>query len=61
MNCWEYMKCPNDKKQNCDVFLYGHGKECWQVPKENYKGNKSSSKSCIHCPWYIKNYKKNKI
>ncbi|MDG6228483.1 MAG: hypothetical protein QCH96_00795 [Candidatus Thermoplasmatota archaeon] len=61
MNCWEYMKCPRSKKQQCDVFIYGHGKECWAVPKEGIKIHTPSKHTCLNCQWYIKNYRAGKI
>jgi methyl-accepting chemotaxis protein len=60
MNCWEYMRCPEKRKNNCEVFLYSYGKECWNIPKElSYHQGKSTA-SCLTCPWYIKNYRENK-
>jgi len=61
MNCWEYKRCPNGKKQQCEVFIYGHGKECWRVPKESHTNKTSKKESCITCSWYIKNYREGKV
>ncbi|MFH1014043.1 MAG: hypothetical protein V1769_06015 [Thermoplasmatota archaeon] len=55
------MKCPASRKNNCEVFIYGHGRECWGIPKEGTKAYMSSNHSCLNCPWYVKNYKEGHV
>ena len=54
-NCWEYMKCPKNMRENCEAYTEGYGKECWLIAKHNLKGCSTQPDSCFNCPWYKKN------
>jgi hypothetical protein len=56
-NCWEFMKCPEEIKINCEAYKRDFGKECWMVSKDTGKGCYAYKKynGCRKCPWFIKN------
>jgi len=54
-NCWEYMKCPKNMRENCESYTEGYGKECWLIAKHNLKRCPTHPDSCFNCLWYKKN------
>ena len=56
-NCWEFLNCPNEKKENCIVYQLDTGKDCYlflnHIEKERYAYNLHDT--CINCPWYKEN------
>ncbi len=56
-NCWEYMKCPDERRKKCKVFKLDFGKECWFLVRDGVEGCYNSKKynNCDDCPWYVKN------
>jgi hypothetical protein len=28
-NCWEFMKCPKERREKCNIYKMDSGKECW--------------------------------
>ncbi len=57
LNCWEFMKCSNEIKENCEAYKRNLGQECWLVAKEIGTGCFGYSKQdgCRNCPWFIVN------
>ena len=55
-NCWEFMKCPNSIRENCEAYKRDFGKECWMVVKDTGTGCYAYKKynGCRKCPWFIK-------
>jgi len=31
-NCWEFMDCPEERKEKCPAFTQNLGRRCWRVP-----------------------------
>ena len=29
IDCWDFMKCPIERKDSCPAFVNNRGKECW--------------------------------
>ena len=56
-NCWEFMNCPQDVKENCEAYSRNLGQECWLVAQDVGTGCNgfNKHKGCRNCPWYIKN------
>jgi len=52
-NCWEFIKCSKDIKENCDVYKTESGKECWLLVDVD-KGGPAAKCSCFNCEWYKK-------
>lgn len=50
-NCWEFMNCPKNDKEECLVFQNDMGKECWFVPHIK-KACPEKYDDCTRCPWY---------
>jgi len=48
-NCWEYMKCPKNMRENCEAYTESYGKECWLMPKYNLRGCPAHPDSCFNC------------
>jgi hypothetical protein len=57
-NCWEFMECPEENKRTCEVFKQKLGQECWHVPSINFKSFLNRPKTCITCPFFMKNSSK---
>jgi len=56
-NCWEFMKCPNNIKENCEAYIRNLGQECWLIAENTGTGCHGYNKydGCTNCPWFIKN------
>lgn len=37
-NCWDYLKCPKERKAVCPAFTKGQGNDCWKVPNTLCRG-----------------------
>ena len=55
-NCWEFMKCPEEIRQKCQVYGKSLGREGWLVTKDATTRCFACKKydSCMDCPWYKK-------
>jgi len=55
-NCWEFMKCPKEQRDRCNIYKMDSGKECWFMssPECGCLGSKEKG-SCFNCPWFKKN------
>jgi len=47
--CYEFMKCPIERKTKCDVYLSGSGGRCWDVVTALCK--KDGAHNCHACPF----------
>ncbi len=54
-NCWEFMNCPEEKREECMVYEEGWGKDCW-IFIDYAAGCHSyaAHNSCLKCPWFRK-------
>lgn len=52
-NCWQYMDCPTEIKETCEVYLANMGDQCWLLMHIK-RGCPASKKydGCLNCPWY---------
>ena len=59
-NCWDFWKCPVDRKENCHAYKADLGDKCWIVVGHPVGlSNKcpkliNNFKSCFECPWFKK-------
>jgi len=55
-NCWEFMKCPEKIKKQCNVYLLDYGRDCWFF-KEIRNGGifRLYNGGCVKCTWFKKN------
>ena len=54
-NCWEFLNCPEDIRNKCEVFKLDSGKECWFLGDGKCA---CSNTACFDCDWYKKNNSK---
>jgi hypothetical protein len=56
LNCWEFMKCPKERRDKCSIYKMDSGKECWFIssPETGCLGSKEKG-GCFNCPWFKKN------
>jgi len=54
-NCWEFMKCKQETRENCDVYRLDAGKECWFLTNVHKGCNNLKDGDCFNCPWFKKN------
>ena len=47
--CYEYIKCPTERKTNCDVYKLGNANKCWEVVTALCKVDVEHS--CRECPF----------
>ncbi|MEG6513677.1 methyl-accepting chemotaxis protein [Desulforamulus ruminis] len=57
INCWEHLKCPEDRKNQCPAFIEKRGSECWKVSKTLCKGQLQGTMAqkignCRKCDFY---------
>ena len=54
-NCWRFLKCPKNIREDCAVYQTDSGKECWLLTNIE-KGCPAAEKysGCLNCPWYEK-------
>ena len=58
MNCWEFKKCPEDRKKQCPAFP-GRGLDCWKVTGTMCMGIEQGTTAlkiafCRSCNFYNK-------
>ena len=55
-NCWEFWNCPEEIRNNCEIFKLNAGKECWFLSNSS-KGCKRSKGNggWFNCEWFKKN------
>jgi hypothetical protein len=51
-NCWEYLECPSEERDNCPAFLTYHGRECYNFAEDYCTKLKKDFKRCWQCPWF---------
>ncbi len=49
-NCWEYLECDDERKEDCKVYKYNYGNKCWLLVDEILKGCSKSGRECFKCP-----------
>ncbi|AEG58857.1 methyl-accepting chemotaxis protein [Desulforamulus ruminis] len=57
MNCWEHLKCPEDRKSQCPAFTQKRGGDCWKVERTLCRGELQGTMaqkigSCRKCDFY---------
>lgn len=57
INCWDYEKCPQNRKNTCQAFKSNSGKKCWLVTGTmcgglKQKDMKEKIAKCRHCEFY---------
>jgi len=55
-NCWEFMKCPQERRDKCNIYKQDSGKDCWFMSNID-EGclNFKEKGECLNCPWFKKN------
>ncbi len=53
-NCWDFLNCPKDRMEKCDIYKYGYGNKCWIMVDSVITGCNQSKVNCFNCPWYKK-------
>ena len=56
-NCWEFMDCPEEVRDNCPAYKLNKGRMCWAVAAYVEKGCpklKRDFEYCHECPWFKK-------
>jgi hypothetical protein len=59
MNCWEFIKCPQEYREYCLAYP-SYGKICWKATLISCStgkvlGSKEKMKECQQCEFYKKN------
>ena len=55
-NCWEFMKCPKERREKCNIYKMDSGKECWFMSNLDDGCFRAKEKGgCFDCPWFKKN------
>jgi len=57
--CWDYMDCPEDRKQKCPAYIENAGRRCWRVSGTLCHGEVQGSiveklATCLKCDVYHK-------
>lgn len=57
-NCWEHLKCPEDRKVQCPAYTKQRGGDCWKVEKTLCRGELQGTMaqkigSCRKCDYYL--------
>ena len=54
-NCWQYKECPIKIREQCLIYRFNMGKECWFISKANKESFTSwTGDKCFNCPWFNK-------
>ena len=54
-NCWEFMDCPKELRNDCPAFRYNMGNECWFLTKiEHGCPIRGKDEGCVDYPWFLK-------
>lgn len=56
-NCWDYLHCPPEHKNNCPAYLQNMGRRCWRLTGTLCRGEQQDSFSrklaqCLKCEAY---------
>ncbi len=56
-NCWEFLDCPKEFRNKCEVYIHNFGNTCWFITGNFEKGDYGYNEygGCFNCPWYKKN------
>lgn len=57
-NCWEHLKCPEERKVQCPAFTKQRGGDCWKVERTLCRGELQGTMtqkivSCRKCDYYL--------
>ncbi|MEW6066272.1 MAG: two-CW domain-containing protein, partial [Bacillota bacterium] len=60
--CWEFLKCPEERKTKCPAFTEKRGSDCWKVPRTLCRGELQGTMaqkigSCRKCNFYCSFHK----
>lgn len=55
-NCWEFIDCPQETREKCEVYKKDLGNTCWFIFGHTERGCLAYDKygGCFNCPWYKK-------
>ncbi|MEW6446882.1 MAG: methyl-accepting chemotaxis protein [Bacillota bacterium] len=58
-NCWDYLNCPQNRKEKCPAYTQGAGRRCWRLPGTFCGGEVQGSiveklATCLKCEVYHK-------
>lgn len=55
-SCWEFLECPKEIRDQCEIFRKSLGFICWLVIEDTTTGCHGYDKfdGCINCPWFKK-------
>ncbi len=65
-NCWDYLKCPEERQQDCPAYTLQQGQDCWKVPGTLCRGEKQGTVAqkisfCRDCEFFTKTVSTNKF
>ncbi|HEX9912621.1 MAG TPA: hypothetical protein VGB01_05155 [candidate division Zixibacteria bacterium] len=65
MNCWDFIKCPQEYREYCLAYP-NYGKICWKATLVSCKTGKildsgKKLEECLQCEFYKMYYVENKI